>query len=28
MKAPRARLNAFIVNDSIYVMSATNSQKS
>lgn len=28
MKSPRARLNAFIVNDSIYVMSATNSKKS
>ena len=28
MKAPRARPNAFIVNDSIYVMSATNSKSS
>lgn len=28
MKAPRARPNAFIVNDSIYVMSATNSTSS
>ena len=28
MEAPRARPNAFIVNDSIYVMSATNSKSS